>query len=197
MQILELDDPAMSPAQLQSCVDALEPNLVWVGGGNTFYLRHWMRQSGFDRVVERTCTPEDGPAAIYVGASAGAICAGSSIEPAFWKGWDSPSVVPDVDWSSERATRGLGLGGAGVHFFPHFDAGSGHAELVETSRSRMQGNSGGTSEVVTLRDDQAFVWTQVRDDQAGRSFIFHGDGALGRLRNVKPLPFPTPRGGTT
>ena len=32
---------------------------------------------------------------LYVGASAGAIVAGKSIETALWKGWDDPGVAGD------------------------------------------------------------------------------------------------------
>jgi peptidase E len=36
---------------------------------------------------------------LYVGASAGAIVAGRSIETALWKGWDDPSVAgEDFEW---------------------------------------------------------------------------------------------------
>ena len=38
------------------------------------------------------------------------------------------------------------------------------------------------SEIVTLRDDQAFVWSQ--SAASCKSFMFYKDGALGRLRNV-------------
>ena len=41
------------------------------------------------------------------------------------------------------------------------------------------------SEIVTLRDDQAFVWSQ--SAASCKSFMFYKDGALGRLRNVAPL----------
>merc|ERR1719291_567719 len=57
---------------------------VWVLGGNTFFLWHHMRRSGFDKLVKRRV--EAG--ALYVGCSAGSIVAGQSISTAFWKGWD-------------------------------------------------------------------------------------------------------------
>jgi len=86
-----------------------------VTGGNTFYLRHYMRSSGFDSIVRDLCGPQ-GPkraqvvatpaskgqvkeeafeeavapvqrAVLYVGQSAGAICGSASVDVAHFKGW--------------------------------------------------------------------------------------------------------------
>ena len=213
VETIELDDPACSLAALTE-----KPTVVYIAGGNTFYLRHHMRRSGFDEVVSQLCAPCDdsSPATVFIGASAGAICLGHSIDPAHWKGWDSPDAVPDVDWSSEASLEGLGLAGhgrewrgrvqgagtvgkgggddrqpaltfpsTGVSFFPHFDPPQ-HESLVEAKRGRLKSATVAAPEVVTLRDDQAFVWSQTPEEGA-RSFIFHSDGSLGRLRSVEPL----------
>jgi dipeptidase E len=55
--------------------------IVYVEGGNTFYLLDWVRKSGFDKVVKRFL--ERG--GIYVGVSAGSIIAGLNIESANWE----------------------------------------------------------------------------------------------------------------
>ncbi|KAG8463168.1 hypothetical protein KFE25_011165 [Diacronema lutheri] len=64
---------------------------IWVMGGNTFHLRHWMAQSGFDAVLLRLVGQRGVP---YVGQSAGAIVAGVSAHTALWKGWDDPGAAP-------------------------------------------------------------------------------------------------------
>ena len=65
---------------------------------------------------------------MYVGKSAGAIVAGSSIATATWKGWDDPSVVQRMeryeDWMGCRGfcfAGGVGgeEGDGDVSFFPH------------------------------------------------------------------------------
>lgn len=64
---------------------------VWVLGGNTFHLRHWMAQSGFDAVLLQLVGQNGLP---YIGQSAGAIVAGVSAQVALWKGWDDPAAAP-------------------------------------------------------------------------------------------------------
>ena len=94
--------------------------------------------------------------ALYVGQSAGAIVAGANIRTAFWKGWDDPTAGGDLEdareWSAERLCS-MGLVRDRV-FFPHYDGGAAHDELIERNR----GACGG-SQVVCLSDDgaQAFV----------------------------------------
>jgi hypothetical protein len=42
---------------------------------------------------------------LYVGKSAGAIVTGQTIATALWKGWDDPSVVPDLDTTNPEVGR--------------------------------------------------------------------------------------------
>jgi len=71
--------------------DLSQADAVWVVGGNTFWLTHWTRQSGLDRVLHELVGERGMP---YVGQSAGAILAGVTAGTALWKGWDDPSVCP-------------------------------------------------------------------------------------------------------
>ena len=97
-------------------------SLVVVDGGNTFWLRHCM-----ERWLGTLRDESDG---VYVGVSAGAICAGRHVDTALWKGWDDPEVVPgDVDWAK---TPGLDLAG-GATFFPHHDEAA-YGDLVSAKR---------------------------------------------------------------
>lgn len=54
-------------------------DVIFVNGGNTFYLLHWMRKSGFTDVVNELL---ENTGRVYVGVSAGSITAGPSIEMA-------------------------------------------------------------------------------------------------------------------
>lgn len=51
-------------------------DVIWVGGGNTFYLRYLLRMSCFDKVIAQLL--EEGK--VYGGGSAGAIVAGPTLE---------------------------------------------------------------------------------------------------------------------
>jgi len=61
---------------------------ICVGGGNTYYLLHQARISGFDRVIKEFV--KNG--LIYIGASAGSLCAGPTIETSL----DDPSDFPQL-----------------------------------------------------------------------------------------------------
>lgn len=84
-------------------------DILLVGGGNTFYLMHWLRKSGLDKFL-----PEYLKTKIYVGISAGSMVVSKSIflstdKPIF--GEDRLGVQDDT---------GLGL----INFYirPHFNS---------------------------------------------------------------------------
>lgn len=98
---------AAPPAAGADALGAWDPSLVVVDGGNTFWLRHCM---------EDWLAALRDSAAVYVGVSAGSICAGKHVDTALWKGWDDPDVVEPTDWA---AAPGLDLAD-GTSFFPHY-----------------------------------------------------------------------------
>lgn len=66
-----------------------EFDVIYVNGGNTFYLLDWVRKSGFDQIIRQLL--EEGK--IYVGVSAGSIIAGPNIEVSGWDAtWDKNVV---------------------------------------------------------------------------------------------------------
>ena len=84
----------------ESLMNKLENfDVIFVEGGNTFYLLKYVRKSGFDKVIR----PFLDKGGIYVGVSAGSIIACKDISPAGWaKEWDENIVgLEDL--------RGLGL----------------------------------------------------------------------------------------
>lgn len=202
--ILELEEFDADPLGLKRRITALAPHALWVGGGNTFYLRHFMRASGFDSVVQELCGPGGGrDACVYVGASAGAIAGGASVKTALFKGWDNPDLSPEP----LTHFRGLGLLGPNVSVFPHFSEERGHVELI--SEKREAHRLGNDHTIINIEDAQAFVWSQrgsdeekVKDDRSraaavSRSFVFNGGNQFGALEHVSapaPLPPLTPGG---
>lgn len=131
--IMELDSPSItSERDISSVLD--KSQIVYVDGGNTFYLQYHMLRSGFWPALRQHFTTMEN--CIYIGASAGAIVAGNSIETAYWKGWDDPNVVGnDFEWTQERK-RGAGLV-MDESFFMHYDEAS-HAEMVQQQAQRFK-----------------------------------------------------------
>ena len=131
--ILELDSPTiLSDREITSALE--NSQIVYVDGGNTFYLQYHMIRTGFWTAMKQHLKATAN--CIYIGASAGAIVAGNSIETAYWKGWDDPTVVGnDFEWTLERK-RGAGLV-SNECFFMHYEDAS-HADLVQQQAQRFK-----------------------------------------------------------
>jgi hypothetical protein len=129
-----------------------QPHLIYVQGGNTFWLYHCMEKGRWnDDLKELLC----GGGTFYCGSSAGAIVAGASMETACWKGWDDPSIVPGQEtYDDWNGVAGLGLVG-NTAFFPHHVEEQ-WASVVEdnTTELKSRTNSAEDIEVCCLRDDQ-------------------------------------------
>jgi len=63
-------------------------DVIFVEGGNTFYLLKYVRKSGFDKVLRKILDK----GIIYFGVSAGSMIAGLNIESAGWKHLDKNIV---------------------------------------------------------------------------------------------------------
>ena len=90
-------------------------DIIFVAGGNTFYLLNAMRRCNFERVIRKLL--KEGK--VYVGASAGSMVAGKTIKIANWKNIDKNVV-------GLRNLKGLNLVPFDifVHFRPE------HAEII-------------------------------------------------------------------
>lgn len=137
---LDLDDGSVKQAQgpdadtqfPTSGTGALKdwkPHMIYVEGGNTFWLAHCVEKGVWGELLREAAT-RDGT--VYCGSSAGAILVGNSVETACWKGWDDPRVVPGrEDQQTWKNAPGLGLVGS-LSFFPHMD--ESWEELVSQKR---------------------------------------------------------------
>jgi len=65
-----------------------DKDIIYVNGGNTFFLLHWVRKSGFDKLLQKLL--DDGK--LYVGQSAGSYVVCPTIEVAEWKGGNKNTV---------------------------------------------------------------------------------------------------------
>uniref|UniRef100_A0A7S2NTP8 Uncharacterized protein n=1 Tax=Leptocylindrus danicus TaxID=163516 RepID=A0A7S2NTP8_9STRA len=111
------DDPDDFPKDGEEALTDWSPHMIYVEGGNTFWLHHCMTKGGWADKIVAACSGPSG--AVYCGKSAGAIIAGKHVETATWKQMDDPSVVPGMeeyeDWAG---VSGLSLCGD-LSIFPH------------------------------------------------------------------------------
>lgn len=101
---LRVDTVDVSTEPYETMQRAFERNdLVFVVGGNTFYLLQELRKSGTDELLREAVRAGK----LYIGESAGAIVAAPDI--AYSRAMDRPDRAPDL-----HDTAGLGL----VDFYP-------------------------------------------------------------------------------
>mmetsp|Transcript_19682 Transcript_19682/g.47533 ORF Transcript_19682/g.47533 Transcript_19682/m.47533 type:complete len:466 (+) Transcript_19682:101-1498(+) len=150
------------PSSGEEAIGSWAPHLIYVQGGNTFWLYHCMEKGDWkNKIIDACSTTETEQinrndettnadessnserfSAVYCGVSAGAIVVGQSMQTACWKEWDDPSVVPGREtYNDWRDIRGLDLVGD-TSFFPHMD--DRWKSLVEKRRKELPFN---------LRDD--------------------------------------------
>ncbi len=115
-------------------------DILFVAGGNTFYLLEKARESGFDEVAKALIKK----GIIYVGSSAGAIFVCPTIEPI--KTLDDPSKALSL-----KSFEGLNL----VDFviLPHFEEekhGAKYEKIIEEYRGK-------DYKIITLTDQQAIL----------------------------------------
>ncbi len=103
-KVFDLDLKNKSVEDLEKSLKNVD--IIFVAGGNTFYLLEKAKNSGFDKVVERLISE----GVIYIGSSAGSVIAGPNIESV--KDFDDPSEA------NLESSEGFGL----VDFviLPHF-----------------------------------------------------------------------------
>lgn len=80
----ELDIANKSKDEIESVLQGFD--IVFMEGGNAFYLLHVIRQTGFEAIIKRLLNQ----GIVYMSSSAGTYVAGLSIEPATWteRGFD-------------------------------------------------------------------------------------------------------------
>jgi dipeptidase E len=135
--LTELDLKGRSREDLEAAL--ADVDVVYVAGGNTFYLLEQVRASGFDELLPRLL--ERG--VLYVGASAGAAILGPDIGP--YSEFDDPDAAPALSSHS-----GLGL----VDFLviPHYDN-----KKFRPMFDELMQREGDRLEFRPLHDDQAIL----------------------------------------
>jgi dipeptidase E len=121
-------------------------DVIWVGGGHTYYLRWILKASGADDIIVRLVKA----GMVYAGWSAGAVVAGPAIKH-FDKMGDDPSAAP------EQVYSGLGLMEEVI--IPHID----HPDFAEGASATSKALQREGYKVIELRDGEFFVFPQVSD----------------------------------
>lgn len=117
-------------------------DVLFVNGGNTFYLLHWVIQSGFRDILLKLLA--DGK--VYVGVSAGSIIAGPDIELANWKNVDEPPTTQPKNLNALNLVP--------FYIFPHYS--EKWQQLVEEKRNTLN------NKLICLNNQQAI---SVIDDE--------------------------------
>lgn len=135
-------------------------DIIFVEGGNTFYLLAAMRGCGFEKVIKKLLKQGK----VYIGASAGSIVAGITIETA--ESFDKNIV-------NLRNLRGLGLVpfNVFVHYTPEY------AQLVNEKAQKTK------YPLRVLTDDQAILCQ-------GKNIIFLGQGSENVFAKRKSIIAP-------
>jgi len=114
-----------------------DKDVVWLNGGNTFYLLYWIKKSGLDKFLPKLL--EKG--VLHVGVSAGSIVAGPDIDLCYLKGFDDPSVV------KLKNTKSLNF--VPFTIFPHYEPK--WKKVIEKSKDKLP------KKLAFLTDNQAVV----------------------------------------
>lgn len=131
----EMDIDGKNEKELKDMLKRTE--LIYVEGGNTFYLLKSVRESGFEKIAKELV--EQG--VVYVGSSAGAYIACPTIEMATWKHQDKYDHYGVTDFTAMNLVPFL----VSAHYVPEY------AELLreKVKQSRYP--------VKVLTDDQAVL----------------------------------------
>ena len=134
-QVEDLDIRDKTSAELEKIL--ADKDVIFVSGGNVFFLMHWVKKTGFDKLLYSLLKR----GIVYVGSSAGSYLMCKSLEMALWK---NPKRDTFGLWKKEP-----GLNVAHFLISPHF---------VEENRAVIDNASHNTNlPIVALTDKQAVL----------------------------------------
>lgn len=138
VELLDLRDYKGKPDELREKL--LSKDAVWLNGGNTFYLRWILEETGGDKVI-----PELVKAGlVYGGGSAGILVAGATLKHI--EAADDPDDAPQVIWDGMRIIEKVVM--------PHI----GNARYGDIMKKVVASLEADGYEVIGVTDDQAAVF---------------------------------------
>jgi len=114
-------------------------DVLWFGGGNTFYLRWLLRNTGVERIVKELVQA----GTVYGGGSAGAIIAGPTLH--FFEAADEPQASPGIVYEGFSFTNKVVV--------PHIDNKK-YAPIIHEVNDKLKADG---YQTVPLADAQALV----------------------------------------
>ena len=143
---LLVDELEVSTASCESVEEKLTKNdMIFVGGGNTFFLLQELKRSGADKIIIR----EVNKGKLYIGESAGAIAACPDI--GFSAEMDEPGKAPEL---ADRT----GLGVVDFYLVPHLghpEMGPGAESIIEKYSSKLDLKVIDHHQAILVEGDQA------------------------------------------
>ena len=116
-----------------------QKDVIWLGGGNTFYLRWILRATGADEIIKDLVSHGK----VYAGWSAGAVVAGPTLQ--YFDTMDDTNEAPEVILDGLQLTD--------IVVVPHLD----NKDFDEDAKKANQQLKQTGYHTVTLRDDQVMV----------------------------------------
>lgn len=116
----------------------MQVDVLFVSGGNTFYLLNAVRKSGFDKWLQKNLQDK-----VYVGASAGSIIMTPSIEVA---------TIPPADDNFLKLKNLSGLDIVDVEIEPHCD--QNRSSVIKKWAEKY------SRHIFAIDDQSALLWTQ-------------------------------------
>ncbi len=114
---------------------------IFIAGGNVFYLLYLIQSTGFDKTITQWIENDK----LYIGASAGAVIMGPSLEPV--QTLDDPRKAPNL-----KSYNSLNL--INLTILPHY----GKEKYLQKYNSIIEEYSS-KFEIKTLKDDEALYFT--------------------------------------
>lgn len=137
--------------------DLAKFNVIFVDGGNTFYLLDHARKSGFRDAIKDLLQDNT---RVYVGVSAGSILVGPSIELAGWRPFNDNNIVGITDLT--------GLELVDLAVFPHFK--EEYSSLIKNFDKDVK------YQIIALPDESAIVVNDGRIAMLGEHQYFGKKG---------------------
>ncbi len=138
VELVDLEDYKNMTSRLEEKL--LEKDVVWLGGGNTYYLRWVLKETGADEIIKKLVS---GDRFVFGGGSAGAVVAGPTIE--FFETADDPKSAPELILS--------GLSLTDIVVVPHY-GNEQYGHVMKDIENKLNA-AGYKSQAVT--DEQALV----------------------------------------
>ncbi|MFA6190168.1 MAG: Type 1 glutamine amidotransferase-like domain-containing protein [Candidatus Staskawiczbacteria bacterium] len=145
----EIDIDGKKESEVMSLIEMKD--IIFVAGGNTFYLLKSMRACNFERIIKKLL--KEGK--VYIGVSAGSMVAGKTIQTAGW-GEDGDKNIVKL-----KNLKGLGLVPFDIfcHYLPE------HAEII---KQKIKNPKKRFKNLKIITDEQAILVQGKETDLIGR-----------------------------